>query len=128
MVARKYEDRYLPGTLDTFLAHRSRSAWCELKLIKAWPIRDTTALRIAWSPEQIRTGQEFVDAGLRVVGLTGIAATQQWFLHDFAALKMHDFAMVKSGMFAAAVRTGSWRRSEPQEEQPIMIMQWLGSL
>ena len=127
MIARKYEDKFLPGTLDTFLAHRGRSAWCELKLIKEWPKRIDTPVRVPWSPEQIRTGVEFYGAGIQVIGLTGIDATNEWFVHDFEDLRGVGFALPQQQLRDLAFLRGRWGHAATQAESAMMIMQWLGT-
>lgn len=66
------------GLPDTFIAKDSLAAWVELKYVPAWPVRPTTPVTAAVTPEQSAHLTALREAGVPAYVLLGVA--EWWFL------------------------------------------------
>jgi hypothetical protein len=94
------------GLPDVFYAHQGRAGWLELKYASRWPVRATTGVLVAVTPEQLAHLRAAQAAGLGAWVLLGIA--QDWFLLD-PALIFPETRYTRNELAARSVSHGRRR-------------------
>jgi hypothetical protein len=130
-VAKKVQDAYLAGMLDTWVGNNGHSAWIELKVIPKWPVRDTTAITVALRPEQKNYARDIITSFNRALALVGVLETQDWLLFDVADLLDPDidfkYCPHNPDHDRLPLMQGGWGRKLGDRSDLGAIMRWVGA-